>query len=113
MTGDKLKNILLEYKVSQSEIARQLSISQQSFNQMLSSSDVKSSLLERIAAILGISVSRFYGEEGASSTVAPYNGNVGTGNVNMSETSVLQERIILLERLLDEKERTIKILMDK
>ena len=40
------------------------------------------------------------------------NNNVA-GNVTMGDAAVLQERVTMLERLLEEKERTIKILMEK
>ena len=49
MTGNRLKEILYEKKVSQSQIAKLLGVSQQAFNQMLAAADIKSSLLERIA----------------------------------------------------------------
>lgn len=40
--------------------------------------------------------------------------NNAVGNVTMSDNSaVLQERVTMLEKLLEEKERTIKILMEK
>lgn len=60
MTGERLKTLLSTYKVSQSEIARKLGLSQQSFNQMLSASDVKTSLLERISNVIGVPISRLY-----------------------------------------------------
>lgn len=124
MTGERLKEILLRYKVSQSEIARQLGISQQSFNQMLSASDVKTSLLERIANVLTVPVSLLYGEEcKKQNAVASGNDSVavaGNRNVIMGDAAVLLERIKALEveikskdLLLEEKERTIRILMGK
>ena len=63
MTGDRLKEILQKLKVSQSEIARQLGMSHQSFNQMLSAADIKSGLLERISQVLDIPISSLYGEQ--------------------------------------------------
>ena len=39
--------------------------------------------------------------------------NNAVGNVTIGDAAVLQERVTMLERLLDEKERTIKILMEK
>jgi transcriptional regulator with XRE-family HTH domain len=117
MTGNRLKEILYEKKVSQAQIAKRLGVSQQSFNQMLAAADIKSSLLERIAEALGESMSMFYPIDGRNA-VASGNGSVAVagnnnvaGNVTISDTSVLQERVAMLERLLDEKERTISILM--
>ena len=119
MTGKELKTKLSACGVSQSEIARRLDMSQQSFNQSLIVNDVKSGLLERIASAIGVDMSFFYPMD-SSSAVASGNGSVAVtgnnnvaGNVTMSDTAILTERIAMLERLLEEKERTIKILMEK
>lgn len=126
MTGNRLKEILYEKKVSQSQIAKLLGVSQQSFNQMLAAADIKSSLLERIAEALGENMSLFYPIEPANVTIADHGGvsiagnntiagnNNAVGNVTMGDNSgVLQERVTMLEKLLEEKERTIKILMER
>lgn len=124
MTGNRLKEILYEKKVSQSQIAKLLGVSQQSFNQMLAAADIKSSLLERIAEALGENMSLFYPIEG-SNAVASGNGNVAgnnnvVGSVTIGDATVLQERVKFLEQqvkdkesLLEEKERLIKVLMEK
>lgn len=121
MTGERLKEILAKYKVSQSEIAKQLGMSHQSLNQMLSASDIKTGLVERIAKVLNVSISSLYGENKEQNAIATGNGSVAVngnnnvaGNVTVgNDTEVLQERILLLERILDEKERLIKVLMKK
>lgn len=117
MTGERLKEILTKYKLSQTEIAKKLGMSQQSFNQMLSASDVKTSLLERVAVVLEVPVAALYGEQSAVASghgIAVAGHNNVAGNVTMGDNAaVLQERVKLLEQLLDEKERTIKILMEK
>lgn len=115
MTGNRLKEILYEKKVSQSHVAKLLGVSQQSFNQMLAAADIKSSLLERIAEALGENMSLFYPLEPASVTVSDH-GSVsiaGNNNIAGSNNAVLQERVKMLEKLLDEKERLIKVLMEK
>ena len=126
MTGNRLKEILYEKKVSQSQIAKLLGVSQQSFNQMLAAADIKSSLLERIAEALGENMSLFYPIEPANVTISDHGGvsiagnnniagsNNAVGNVTMGDNSaVLQERVTMLEKLLEEKERLIKVLMEK
>lgn len=60
MTGEVLKELLSSLKVSQTDIAKKIGVSQQSFNQMLNASDIKSGLLERVSSAIGISVSRLY-----------------------------------------------------
>lgn len=126
MTGNRLKEILYEKKVSQSQVAKLLGVSQQSFNQMLAAADIKSSLLERIAEALGENMSLFYPIEPANVTISDHGGvsiagnntiagnNNAVGNVTMGDNSaVLQERVTMMEKLLEEKERLIKVLMDK
>ena len=117
MDGKRIKELLLAYNTSQSEVAKQLGMSQQSFSQMLSSSDIKTSLVERIAGVLKIPVSTIYGETTINNNpVYKNNGYVSANNnvtSNAGDTAVLTERVKMLERLLEEKERTIKILMEK
>lgn len=122
MTGEALKEFLFKKKVSQSEVARQLKISQQSFNQMLSSADVKTSLLERIAKVLNVTISSIYGEK-SSDAVANGDGCVAvngnntvahhiTTNATNGGDAILQQRVEALEALLAEKERLITVLLD-
>lgn len=131
-----MKDILYMNNLSQSELARQLGMSQQSFSQMLSASDIKSSLLERIADVLGVKMSFFYPEDGTT-VVASGDGSSAVGGDSNAEASnggvavagngtahhftthapsgdaaVLTERVKCLQALLDEKERTIRILME-
>ena len=118
MTGDYIKEFLRKKKVSQSEIARKLEMSQQSFNKMLQSDDIKSSLVERVASILHVSMGEIYNEEehkavASGNGIAVAGNNNVTGNYASNDSKVLQERVRLLERILDEKERTIQILMKK
>ena len=114
MTGKELKTKLSACGVSQSEIARRLDMSQQSFNQSLIVNDVKSGLLERIAAAIGVDMSFFYPTE-SNNAVASGDGSVAAiqSTVTQCDSKVLQERINCLEKLLEEKERTIQILMKK
>lgn len=86
-------------------------MSPQHLNQALSAADVKSGLVERVSSALDIPVSHIYGE---GSTIANIIGNGCNNNTQVagsSELAVLQEKVKLLEQLLEEKERTIQILM--
>ncbi len=121
MTGVYLKEYIRKNNVSQSELARRLGLSQSSFNQMLTSNDVKSSLVERIAVALHVSIGVLYKEQlheqtavaTGNSIVVLGNNNV-VGNITINDNmTLLWERVTLLERLLDEKERTIQILMKR
>lgn len=125
MTGERLKEIIFKFKVSQSEIARRLGMSHQSLNQMLTAADVKSSLLERIAQVLNVPISHLYGErDETQSAVATGDSSIAvnnnSGNIAAGDNRLLQERIKFLEQqlkdkecLLEEKERLIKVLMER
>ncbi|MGN0228979.1 MAG: hypothetical protein ACI4BH_04125 [Muribaculaceae bacterium] len=77
----------------------------------------KVDLLERIAAYFHVPVSHFFDDSQEISAVVSGNGSVAVaGNNNVTgigDTAVLQERVKMLEKLLDEKERLIKVLMEK
>lgn len=115
MTGNRLKEILYEKKISQSRIAKMLGVSQQSLNQMLSAADIKSTLLERIAEALGENMSLFYPIEPTDVAISDHGGVSIAGNNNIAGNTdaILQERVKMLEKLLEEKERLIKVLMEK
>jgi len=118
MTGEYLKEFIRKSKVSQAEIARRIGVSQQSFNHMLSSKDIKSSLVERIANNLHVSIGEIYHEKEQTS-VASGNGIAVAGNnneasdVSTTKIALLEERVKLLQKIIEEKERTIQILMKK
>jgi len=117
MSGEYLKDFLRRHNVSQSEIARRLGLSQSSFNQMLSSNDVKSSLVERIASVFHMSIGEIYNDGREQKVIATCNGiavagnNNVAGNITTNDTALLQERVMLLQRILEEKERLIQVLM--
>lgn len=120
MTGQELKEKVLMANVPFNEIAERLGITAQSLNSCFKGKDVRSNTIERIAEALGVKMSFFYPMD-SSSAVASGKGSVAVtgnnnvaGNVTMGDnTAVLQERVTMLEKLLEEKERTIKILMEK
>lgn len=121
MTGVYLKDFLRKQNVPQSDVAKKLGMSTQSFYQMLQSNDVKSSLVERIASILHVTMGEIYGEAKEQSAVATGNGIAVTGNNNVagnviandttSDINILQERNALLQQILQEKERLIQVLI--
>ena len=78
----------------------------------------KVDLLERIATYFHVPVSHFFDEDKEQNAIATGNGNVAgnnnvVGSVTIGDAAVLQERVTMLEKLLEEKERTIKILMER
>ena len=120
MSGEQLKNILRQKGYSQAKIAQIIGMSQQSFNQMLAAADIKSGLLERIAEALGGGMSIFYPMD--STNIILDNGSINMSGhnkidggiaTNGNNDVVWKEKVEMLERLLDEKERVINLLMNK
>lgn len=121
MTGQQLKIRVMQLGKTQKFIADALGVSVQSLSSVLSAKDVRSGTIERIAQVLNVPVSFLYGESdkeqsavanGDGSVAVTGNNNVA-GNVTIGDAAVLQERVTMLERLLEEKERLIKVLMEK
>ena len=106
MTGRDLKEKIIQQNISALTIAKKLGISPQALNSTFNAADVKSGTLERIAEVLGVKMSFFYPME-ERSTIASGNGNVASnnnivGSVTIGDASVLQERVAMLERLLED-----------
>ena len=80
MEGQKIKDVMRQKKMTNAELARRLGVSPQTLSAALQVEDVKTGLLERIAAILGEPVTYFY--TGESSGTAVVNGGTVNGNVN-------------------------------
>lgn len=116
MTGQELKEKILVANVPLNEIAERLGITAQSLNSCFKGKDVRSNTIERIADALGVQMSFFYPTDGGVSIVVNNNisgNNNAVGNVTIGDTAVLHERVSMLEKLLEEKERLIKVLMEK
>lgn len=116
MEGKFLKKKLLEINKSQKELAALLGITAQSVSAILSAKDVRSGTIEKIAQVLGVSVSFFYGEgEVKQNAVANGTKSVAAINssINTQDSEILKERVRSLEVLVAEKERLIKVLMER
>lgn len=121
MTGKQLKDLIAKQGVQALAIAKKIGISPQALSSTFKAADVKSGTIERIAEAMGVKMSYFYPDTPTDSHkavadsggVAIAGNNNVTGDVATGDNAVLKERVAMLERLLDEKERTIKILMDR
>lgn len=116
MTGKNLKELINALGISQRKLAEQMGVTPQTISAILTAKDVRTSTIERIASVTNMPISYFFKEEREhQNAVASGNGIAVAGNNNIagSNNAVLQERVALLEKLLDEKERTIKILMER
>lgn len=118
MTGKELKERIELMGITQKKLAEKMCVTPQTINAILTAKDVRTSTIERIASVTDTRISYFFKETNSHSTIASGNGNVAgnnniVGSVTIGDASVLQERVAMLERLLEEKERTIKILLEK
>lgn len=118
MNGKDLKRKIAQTGKTQKEIAELLGVTAQSVNAILSATDVRSGTIEKLSKALCVPVSYFYDDEASSVTVSNGENSVANsgsivGNVHSGNTDALQKENELLKKLLDEKERTIEILMSK
>ena len=116
MKGIELKQAITRCGVKQSEVARRLGESQQNFSAALSIEDVRSSLIERVAAALDVPVSFFYGEGCGPSANAVNNSTAIAGNANMVNEQVnkcldlLKEKDVQVARFQSEIETLLEII---
>lgn len=113
MTGNELKVRLMEIGKSQKDVADLLGVTAQSLSSVLSAKDVRSGTIEKIAHAVNMPISFFYGETNSQHAMANGDSSVAAINSHVDGNAVLQERVKSLEALVEEKERTIKILMEK
>lgn len=120
MNGKKLKEMLNKMGISQRSLAEKMSVTPQTISAVLTANDIRTSTIERISQVTGKPVSYFYDEQitqhgavASGNAIAVAGNNNVAGNYTSEDTKVLQERVRLLERILDEKERTIQILIKK
>lgn len=111
MTGQELRAKLIPTNKQITELARLIGVSHQSLSQALSTKDVKTGLIEKIATALGLPLSYFYGDGTDGRAIA--NGNRAIAAVNstiseQSEKAILEEKVRGMQKLLEEKERVIQ-----
>ena len=106
MKGAELKTIIMKLGFRQVEVAKKLGESQANFGSMLNAADVKSSLIERISAALGVPISQIYGE--ASTSIATAAGD-GSTAIAGDSNSVNEGKYL---ELLAEKDKQITTLLE-
>ena len=117
MNKDKLKK-LFEQCTDKQRAAKECGMTYQSMYNLLykENTTCKVESIERIAKFFDKKVGYFFDEETDNQNVVASGDNSVAAiqsTVTQSDSNVLQERINCLEKLLDEKERTIQILMKK
>ena len=83
MKGSDLKSRLLACGYSITFIANKLGVLPQNMNSWFTSNDVRTGTIERLAEVLNLPISYFYGEtDGPTSSVSGNNNTTATGNNN-------------------------------
>lgn len=83
MKGSDLKTRLLACGYSITFIANKLGVLPQNMNSWFTSNDVRTGTIERLAEVLNLPISYFYGEtNGSTSSVNGNNNTTATGNNN-------------------------------
>lgn len=97
------------------KLAIDIGMSEQNIHRCINNNKIQAGDLEKIAALLNVPISYFFDDTPASAAHANGTGSVAAVNSEVSVGTNLSdgERIEYLEKLLDEKERTIQILMKK
>lgn len=116
MNGRELKEKVELLGIPQRKLAEKMGVTPQTINTILTAKDVRTSTIERIAIVTGKPISFFFGQglEAQNAIASEANSEAAIQSaVSQGDAAVLQERVRLYEKLLDEKERTIKILMEK
>lgn len=116
MNINKIATLIADSKLNKGQIAIQCGVSRTTIENLLSGSDIKVSTLEALSKVLGVSPALFFDDISAingSVAVKNNSGTITTGDINSDLNAGYAERIKLLEKLLDEKERTIQLLLNR
>lgn len=118
--GLAIEQRMNELGLSKSELGKRIGVPQQNINRILAKSSIDTERLQKICVALDFDFFSLYSPASSVRAVASGDGSVAVtgnnnvaGNVTMGDAAVLQERVSMLERLIEEKERTIKILMER
>lgn len=113
MNINKLQQLVKECGKSKVQIAKLSGITRVTLDNALQGGDVRISIVEALAKTLGVSVGYLFDEAGNNATAnngsIAFSGDNNHGNIVAVQDQMLQERIKHLEKLLEEKERLIKV----
>jgi len=94
------------------KIAVDIGMTEQNLHRCINKNKIQAGDLEKIAQLLNVSIAVFFDEQPGANAIASGNKSVAAINssVDVSHNNDT-ERIVLLEKLLEEKERTIQLLL--
>ena len=128
-SGLVIKELMLKQNIEVADLAKRLGKTKQAVYDMLDKEDVNTSLLRELAAIFNVPITIFFDNSvnnnqsntGNNSIVLGQNNNVDSLNLDykeklesaLVEIKHLKEVIDAKDKLLQEKERLINVLMNK
>ena len=109
-----IKKLCEDKHIEVKRLAELTGMSEQNLHRCIRLNKIQASDLEKIAKQLNSPIAVFFDDE-VDINIASGNRSVAvtnnSGNIATGDTTAMAEKIELLERLLDEKERLIKVLM--
>ncbi len=103
MNGETLKNYARNHGYGNNRLAASMGITSQNLSQQLAKDDIRTSLLERVAAVIGVSPADIYGGSVTNSTSI-----VGIGSV--TDNAMLEKAMQENARLIEQNSRLIAII---
>lgn len=103
MNGETLKNYARNHGYGNNRLAASMGITSQNLSQQLAKDDIRTSLLERVAAVIGVSPADIYGGNTTNSTSI-----VGIGSV--TDNALLEKAMQENARLIEQNSRLIAII---
>lgn len=119
MNISRLNQVVKDSGKSKVQLSKECGITRVTLDNALSGGDIRVSIVEAIAKALHINVGYLFDEELKTGDVSAIGvgsvamGGNNNGSVATSVDTAKDEKIKLLEQLLQEKERLIKVLMSK
>ncbi len=105
-----------ELNITKSELSRRCGVANQNINRIFGKSSIDTDKLIAISEALGYNFFKEFAEGGIKNTVetsGDFSPASMNGNVSVGADALLAERVKSLEALLAEKERLIKVLMER
>lgn len=107
--GNEIKKIIESNHLVKQDVAEQLGVTPTYLARMFNQSDMKCSSLDRVCKVIGLSAAHIFEQESLVN-VQNVSANSIIGNAK-AELNVTPGEVATLRELLDEKERTIRILL--
>lgn len=114
-----IRELLEKKKISIGDLCQRAEITPQTLREAIKRNSTKTDILERIATVLNVPIGYFFGEHSGIVISGEHNQvHNGQGNQIMltpeqQEIEHLREIIMEKDKIIDEKERLIQVLMDK